>query len=49
MFLWLLHHNAVYKQYYDLKDLIRLNDRVAAHLDGIKVADEYSEVCAKRR
>lgn len=45
-FLWHLRHNAVNEPHYDLQDLIKLDGRVAAHLDGIAVAGEYgSRVC----
>jgi uncharacterized protein (TIGR02270 family) len=39
-FLWLLRDNAVYAPHYTLKDLIRLDDRVEAHLDGLRVAGD---------
>lgn len=45
-FLWLLRHNAVYEPHYDLRDLAKLDERVAAHLDGITVAGEHgASVC----
>jgi uncharacterized protein (TIGR02270 family) len=36
-FLWLLRANAVHAPHYLLKDLVRLDDRVDAHLDGLRV------------
>jgi uncharacterized protein (TIGR02270 family) len=39
-FLWLLRDNAVHAPHYTLKDLIRLDDRVEAHLDGLRVAGD---------
>ena len=45
-FLWLQRNNAVNDPHYDLKDLIKLDDRVAAHLDGLAVAGDYGlSVC----
>ncbi len=41
-FLWGQRSNAVNEPHYDLNDLIKLDDRVAAHLDGIVVAGEYA-------
>jgi len=41
-FLWGHRRNAVDEPHYDLNDLIKLDDRVAAHLDGIFVAGEYA-------
>jgi uncharacterized protein (TIGR02270 family) len=39
-FLWLLRDAAVDAPHYDLKDLARLDERVEAHLDGLRVAAE---------
>ena len=39
-FLWLLRDNAVYAPHYNLKDLVRLDNRVEAHLDGLRVAGD---------
>ena len=41
-FLWRQRSNAVNEPHYDLNDLVKLDDRVAAHLDGIVVAGEYA-------
>ncbi|MGD8590908.1 MAG: TIGR02270 family protein [Chromatiales bacterium] len=37
-FLWLLRDNAMRAPHYDLKDLMDLEERVEAHLDGLRVA-----------
>jgi uncharacterized protein (TIGR02270 family) len=39
-FLWLLRDAAVDAPHYDLKDLARLDERVEAHIDGLRVAAE---------
>ncbi|MGI9500765.1 MAG: TIGR02270 family protein, partial [Geminicoccaceae bacterium] len=39
-FLWLLRATAVKAPHYDLKDLARLDERVEAHIDGLRVAGE---------
>lgn len=45
-FLWLLRSNAVCQPHYALKDLAKLDDRVEAHLDGLRVAGEPGwELC----
>lgn len=45
-FLWQLRHNAVDAPHYDLTDLIKLDNRVAAHLDGLSIAGDYgARVC----
>ena len=45
-FLWLLRSNAVSAPHYSLKDLAKLDGRVEAHLDGLRVAGEAGwELC----
>jgi len=39
-FLWQLRSNAIRQPHYALKDLAKLDDRVEAHLDGLRVAGE---------
>ena len=39
-FLWLLRDNAVNAPHYNLQDLADLEERVEAHLDGLRVAGE---------
>jgi len=47
-FLWLLRNNAVSAPHYDLDDLAKLDDRVDAHLDGLRIAGDYAwQVCSE--
>ena len=39
-FLWLTRDNAVRAPHYSLKDLAKLDDRVEAHIDGLRVAGD---------
>lgn len=39
-FLWLQRDSAVHEPHYSLKDLAKLDDRVEAHLDGLRIAGE---------
>jgi len=45
-FLWLLRSNAICAPHYSLKDLAKIDGRVEAHLDGLRVAGEPGwELC----
>src|SRR5437016_12004830 len=46
-FLWLLRDAAVSAPHYLLADLVRLEDRVEAHIDGLRVAGEPGWEIAK--
>jgi uncharacterized protein (TIGR02270 family) len=39
-FLWLMRDNAVRAPHYSLKDLVKLDDRVEAHIDGLRIAGD---------
>jgi uncharacterized protein (TIGR02270 family) len=39
-FLWLLRDAAVRAPHYNLKDIAHLDDRVEAHIDGLRIAEE---------
>lgn len=40
-FLWLLRNNAINAPHYDLNDLAKLDDRIDAHLDGLRISADY--------
>jgi uncharacterized protein (TIGR02270 family) len=45
-FLWLLRDGAVHEPHYKLSDLSKLDDRVEAHIDGLRIAgNEGWEIC----
>lgn len=45
-FLWFLHGKAVHAPHYLLKDLAKLDDRVEAHIDGLRTAGDAGwEIC----
>jgi len=45
-FLWLLRDSAVHEPHYSRKDLAELDNRVEAHLDGLRIAGEAGwEIC----
>lgn len=45
-FLWLLRDAAVHQPHYDLRDLAELDDRVEAHIDGLRISgDPGWEIC----
>ncbi|MHC4783542.1 MAG: TIGR02270 family protein [Planctomycetota bacterium] len=47
-FLWLLRDGAVHEPHYSLEDLAKLDDRVEAHLDGLRIAGEGGwSLCCK--
>ncbi len=47
-FLWLLRDVAVKEPHYSLKDLAELDNRVEAHLDGLRISGEVGwETCLK--
>ena len=45
-FLWILRDSAVNEPHYKLSDLAKLDDRVEAHIDGLRISgDEGWEIC----
>ena len=45
-FLWLLRQKTVHDPHYLLADLAHLDDRVEAHLDGLRIAGDFGwEIC----
>ena len=48
-FLWLLRDNAVRDPHYSLADLAELDERVEAHVDGLRIAGEAGwEICKEQ-
>jgi uncharacterized protein (TIGR02270 family) len=46
-FLWLLRDAAVRSPHYDLDDLVKLDNRVSAHIDGLVIAGDHGwKTCA---
>lgn len=44
-FLWLLRNNAVYEAHYKLDHLHNLDERIAAHIDGLRIAGDAGWQC----
>jgi uncharacterized protein (TIGR02270 family) len=45
-FLWLLRDSAIYEPHYKLSDLAKLDDRLEAHIDGLRIAGNKGwEIC----
>lgn len=45
-FLWLIRNNAVHAPHYSLKDLAKLDGRIEAHIDGLRIAGDAGwEIC----
>ena len=48
-FLWLLRDAAIYAPHYSLEELAELDNRVEAHLDGLRIAGEGGwEICKEQ-
>ena len=47
-FLWLLRSNAIHQPHYGLKALAKLDNRVEAHLDGLRVAGGFHDAGLSR-
>ncbi|GJL49600.1 MAG: hypothetical protein NPIRA01_08270 [Nitrospirales bacterium] len=48
-FLWLQRENAICAPHYDLKDLTKHDERVEAHIDGLRIAGEPGwEICREQ-
>jgi len=48
-FLWLLRDNAVLAPHYDLADLTKLDRRVEAHIDGLRIARDEGWTAVKEQ
>ena len=45
-FLWLLRDSAVHAPHYSLKDMAKLDNRLDAHIDGLRIAGDAGwEIC----
>jgi uncharacterized protein (TIGR02270 family) len=47
-FLWLLRDAAVWSPHYTLRDLEQLDERIEAHLDGLRIAEDAGWVMSKQ-
>ncbi|GMV49639.1 MAG: hypothetical protein DYH04_11550 [Nitrospira sp. NTP2] len=44
--LWLLRSNAIHAPHYALKDLAKVDERIEAHLNGLRIAGDAGwEIC----
>ena len=47
-FLWMLRHEAAQAPHYSLVTLTKLDDRIEAHLDGLRIASEAGWAICKK-